>query len=301
MSWQDRAGGCRGPRPAYTASEAISLGLASAGLRCERFQEDFKTLVLSPPRARGPGILRRHQLTPSRQVSSAGSGPGKGQHRPAPKSPLPRPAQATRATGQKVEGGLRARPRNSASASCCRGRSLEARPVLVQRRPVCKGSAQVPGKEPASSEAETTDEHRVPTSPGHISNTGIHLARRHPGSNSSEPPDKGRGCAYRGQFVKLAEELIEEFHQLLGRALRRQAREAHDVREEDAAGQRGASCPPPPTDGRAPATQTDVTFARHLKLEPPADSSSSGKGRLCCSRVTGEETEAGRSRGTLWS
>lgn len=301
MSWQDRAGGCRGPRPAYAASEAVSLGLTSAGLRCDLFQEDFKTLALSPQRARGPGILRRHQLTPSRQVSSAGSGPGKGQHRPAPKSPPPRPAQATRPTGQKVEGGLRARPRSSAGASCCRGPSLEALPVLVQRRPVCKGSAQVPGKEPASSEAGTTGEHRVPTSLGHISNMGIHLAHRHPRSNSSEPPDKGRGCAYRGQLVKLAEELIEEFHQLLGRALRRQAREAHDVCKEDAARQRGASCPPPPTDRQAPATQTDVTFARHLKLEPPADPSSSGKGRLCCSRVTGEETEAGRSRGTLWS
>lgn len=54
-----------------------------------------------------------------------------------------------------------------------------------------------------------------------------------------------RGCAYRGQLVKLAEELVEQLHQLLCRALRRQAREAHDVREEDAARQR--ALPPEPT------------------------------------------------------
>ena len=84
-----------------------------------------------------------------------------------------------------MEGGPYARPHNSAGASCCRGPSLEALAVLVQRRPVCKGGAQVPGKEPANSEAETTGEARVPSSLGHISNTGIHLADCHPRSNSS--------------------------------------------------------------------------------------------------------------------
>lgn len=53
-----------------------------------------------------------------------------------------------------------------------------------------------------------------------------------------------QGRAYRGQLVKLAEELVQQLHQLLRRALRRQAREAHDVREEDAAGQRALPAGP---------------------------------------------------------
>ncbi len=41
---------------------------------------------------------------------------------------------------------------------------------------------------------------------------------------------------YRGELVKLAEELVEEFNEFLRRALRRQTREAHDIRKQDTAG-----------------------------------------------------------------
>ena len=61
------------------------------------------------------------------------------------------------------------------------------------------------------------------------------------------------GRSYRGQLVKLAEELVEQLDQLLGRALRGQACEAHDVCEEDAARHRCAAVhlarPPQPGGG----------------------------------------------------
>lgn len=39
-----------------------------------------------------------------------------------------------------------------------------------------------------------------------------------------------------GELVELSKELVEQLHQLLRRALWRQAGEAHDVRKQDAAG-----------------------------------------------------------------
>lgn len=39
------------------------------------------------------------------------------------------------------------------------------------------------------------------------------------------------GVTHRGQLVELAEELVEQLDQLLRRALRRQTREAHDIRK----------------------------------------------------------------------
>lgn len=41
---------------------------------------------------------------------------------------------------------------------------------------------------------------------------------------------------HRGELVELSEELVQQLHQLLSRALRRQTGEAHDVGEQDAAG-----------------------------------------------------------------
>lgn len=61
------------------------------------------------------------------------------------------------------------------------------------------------------------------------------------GGMEEEFPEPGSG--HRGthgrQLVEAGEELIEQLHELLGAAGRRQLGEAHDVREEDAAG-RGA-------------------------------------------------------------
>lgn len=45
-------------------------------------------------------------------------------------------------------------------------------------------------------------------------------------------------ATYRGELVKLAEELIEEFNEFLRCALRRQTREAHDIRKQDTAGKK---------------------------------------------------------------
>lgn len=77
------------------------------------------------------------------------------------------------------------------------------------------------------------------------------MALGEPASQAGGTPDpvpttRGAGCAYRGQLVELAEELVQQLHQLLGSALGRQARETHDVREEDAARDTGR-CPPPDT------------------------------------------------------
>lgn len=108
-------------------------------------------------------------------------------------------------------------------------------------------------------------------------------------------PSKGSGCtyrggcAYRGQFIKLAEELVEEFHQLLGRALRRQAREAHDVCKEDAARQRVQAALLPGRTVSAPETGGDLyssPSARALLLPR-----SRRPRRLCCSHFTGEKAE----------
>lgn len=45
-------------------------------------------------------------------------------------------------------------------------------------------------------------------------------------------------ATHRGELVELAEELVEEFDEFLRRALRRQTREAHDIRKQDTGGEK---------------------------------------------------------------
>lgn len=125
------------------------------------------------------------------------------------------------------------------------------------------------------------------TAPGNTSLSseltyGDHVGQAHfsgrwdprPSSNDAGTQD----CAYRGQLIKLAEELIQQLHQLLGSALGRQAREAHNVRKEDAA-REGELRPPPCTTHAAPGAALKQTSP--LFLHP------GWKPRLCPSHSTG--------------
>lgn len=96
-------------------------------------------------------------------------------------------------------------------------------------------------------------------------------------TGGSGPPNPlPRLTAHRRQLVEAREELVERHHQLLRRALRRQAGEALDVREEDAVGRKGTgwkwlgegdtTTTPPPETSPTPPRVPDVVVLLDVDL-----------------------------------
>lgn len=85
----------------------------------------------------------------------------------------------------------------------------------------------------------------------------------------------GAGPGHEGthgrQLVEAGEELIQQLHELLGAAGRRQLGEAHDVREQDAAGEavlRSGSSQAPDTSAPAPSARQPGPQGSRSLLKP---------------------------------